>query len=33
MTFITVFAIATAACEFWERMREPLIQLLQAVGS
>lgn len=29
---ITWFMIATAACEFWHQVREPLLQLVRAMG-
>ena len=32
MTLLAIFGVATAACEFWHQVREPLLAFLQASG-
>lgn len=30
---VSVFLIATAACEFWHQIKAPLLQFIQAMGA
>lgn len=30
---IEIFLLATAACEFWHQVREPLMQFMNALGT